>query len=678
MLILIMAASSAAGYPRPSHTERVSLADSGAETHPREGTDATKCPGGYGTHDFDVSLDGRHVAFTSSAPDVVNGDGNDDCDVFVRDVKKDLTRRISMSSDGAEGTGLCPMQLDSPGAITYRGSTSPSISADGRFVAFLSCAANLVPGDTNLARDVFVHDTKTGTTKRVSVSSKGDESFPATKGSGGNGLSISADGRHVAFYTAAGNLVDPPSSGIVVHHVRTGETELVSQPDRSDLCRLSTICVANGTNVYPSISGDGRYVVYSSCGASRGCPIYVVDTEQDRARVANLTTDGSPSSFSAHTEYSNARGTESHGGRQISSNGRWVVFSSTDDALVPNDTNALAQPPNLYAGDVFVRDLDTGRTERISVSPYGEQGYGSNNPAISSDGRLVTFNSHVDLEKVRGIESPEPPDPDINRVYVFDRLTGAQILASRSSSGDPRGGWSGALAGGPSMRYAVFDSRDGDVVEGDVNGRSDIFLHNLGPDLGTGALHDLGFRASPGVKDSYASVPHQSADAVICVGPHTCIPPGAAVAVSDDTHDLNQVLTRVGANLYGASIAYRPEYSDLFAAIELEHMPQVIPGLSPIFYGLRFEIEDKRYEVRATSLLGGTFGLFDCTDSPTCMKVADLRGGYGTTGERVVLSLPLGKIGLDDGGELSDVEAFSGLGSFLSGATKFLDTVPIR
>lgn len=136
------------------------------------------------------------------------------------------------------------------------------------------------------------------------------------------------------------------------------------------------------------------------------------------------------------------------------------------------------------------------------------------------------------------------------------------------------------------------------------------------------------------------------------------------------------ILTREGANLYGASLAYRPQYEDLFAAIELEHMPKVILGASPIFYGLRFKASDKNYEVRAASLLGGTFGLFDCTDSrPKCTKVADLRGGYGTTGERIVFSLPLEEIGLAGGGEIRDVVAFSSVGTYATGATRVLDEV---
>src|SRR5262249_22987265 len=126
-----------------------------------------------------ISGDGRYVAFGSFASNLVPGDTNGETDVFVRDRWAGTTRRISVSSTGAQGNRL---------------SGDPEISLDGRYVAFYSFASNLVPGDTNADGDVFVRDQFTGTTSRVSV---------ATDGSQGNisssGPSISADGRYVAF-----------------------------------------------------------------------------------------------------------------------------------------------------------------------------------------------------------------------------------------------------------------------------------------------------------------------------------------------------------------------------------------------------------------------------------------------------------------------------------------------
>jgi archaellum component FlaF (FlaF/FlaG flagellin family) len=123
----------------------------------------------------------------------VPGDTNGTWDVFVHDRVTGQTTRVSVASDGTQGNGH---------------SGSPSISADGRYVAFSSSASNLVPGDTNGRGDVFVHDRLTGQTTRVSVASDG------TQGNGDSWWpSISADGRYVAFASEASNLVPGDTNG---------------------------------------------------------------------------------------------------------------------------------------------------------------------------------------------------------------------------------------------------------------------------------------------------------------------------------------------------------------------------------------------------------------------------------------------------------------------------------
>src|SRR5439155_1734749 len=133
------------------------------------------------------SADGRYVVFQSFASNLVSGDANGLGDVFVRDRQSGATELVSVATGGAQGNG---------------GSNYPSISADGRYVAFASDASNLVSGDTNGVEDVLVHDLQTGATERVSI---------ATGGAQGNGdsraPSISADGRYVAFESDAQNLV---------------------------------------------------------------------------------------------------------------------------------------------------------------------------------------------------------------------------------------------------------------------------------------------------------------------------------------------------------------------------------------------------------------------------------------------------------------------------------------
>src|SRR5215210_5736411 len=134
-----------------------------------------------------VSANGRFVAFSSAATNLVAGDTNGFADVFVRDLRLRTTTRVSVSSTGAEGD-----------AASY----FPSISADGRVVAFRSMAKNLVEGDNNRVEDVFVHDRATGRTERVSVGWQSQEANAPSITS-----SISADGTVIAFSSSATNLV---------------------------------------------------------------------------------------------------------------------------------------------------------------------------------------------------------------------------------------------------------------------------------------------------------------------------------------------------------------------------------------------------------------------------------------------------------------------------------------
>ena len=246
-----------------------------------------------------VSADGRVVAFQSDATDLLPGDSNGVTDVFVRDTRMGLTERVSISSVGEQGNG---------------GSFRPAISADGRFVGFESDATNLVPGDTNNARDVFVRDRLLGTTERVSVSTSGVQ---ADRASGYP--SISGDGRFVAFDSDASNLVPGDTNNaadVFVRDMLEHTTERVSVSSTGEQ--------ASGPSWCPSISADGGL----------------------------------------------------------------AAFDSEASNLVPDDTNA--------ADDVFVHDRHTGETTRVSLTSEGAQGNGSAVcSAISGDGKHVAFWSYA-------------------------------------------------------------------------------------------------------------------------------------------------------------------------------------------------------------------------------------------------------------------------------------------
>jgi Tol biopolymer transport system component len=423
-----------------------------------------------------ISGDGRYIAFVSASNTLVSGDTNNSCDtnydgtftdncpdIFVHDRKTGLITRVSVASDGTQGNGW---------------SRDPSISADGRYVAFASSASNLVNDDTNNSYDVFVHDRQTGQTSRVSTSSSGVQ---GNKDSWAP--SITSDGRLIAFESRASNLVNNDTAlcgsgafncwDIFVHDRSTGQTTRVSI--------TSNGIQGNGSSHEPSISLDGRYVAFSSSASNfvsndtntcidfstpETCPdIFVHD------RLTAQTTRISISS-------SGVQGNGSSVEPSISLDGRYVVFYSFADNLVSGDTNGQA--------DVFVRDRQTGQTQRVSVSSSGAQGNNSSfiGPTISADGRYVVFMSFAN-NLVSGDTNNE------RDTFVRDRQTNQTIRISTASDGTQSNGSSFSGTFSADGRYIAFDSFASNLVTGDTNNHMDVFVRDLGSAL------DMWFRPYP-------------------------------------------------------------------------------------------------------------------------------------------------------------------------------------
>ncbi len=332
-------------------TSRLSVDSSGAQANVRSGY--------YGPS---ISTDGRFVAFESRASNLVGGDTNVSEDVFVHDCQSGATERVSMSSAGVEGNNSS-------------GHYGVSISADGRWVAFGSSASNLVSGDTNGVSDTFVHDRQSGTTEHVSVNSSGAQGSGGFLTFGSLRPSISADGRYVAFDSDATNLVagdTNDSTDVFVRDRQMGTTERVS---------IDSIGAEGiGFSESPSISADGRYVAFHSIastlvsGDSNGTgDVFVRDRQSSTTELVSVDS-GEAQADSGSLEAS------------ISVSGRYVAFTSWASNLVVGDTNTIP--------DVFVRDRQDGTTERVSVDSAGAQGNGwSEVPSISADGRCVAFKS---------------------------------------------------------------------------------------------------------------------------------------------------------------------------------------------------------------------------------------------------------------------------------------------
>ena len=426
---------------------------------------------------------------------------------------------VMATSSGAFPGDIIRVSVDSAGNQVDegpQGSYEASISADGRHVVFSSSASDLVAGDTNNKADIFVRDRDTDadgvfdepgyvSTERVSVSSSG------TQGNGfSSNASISAGGRYVTFISEAQNLVagdigyrdvfvrdrDADSDGIFdeVNEVESVSTEKVTNTGGTD-----------PNQAPPSISADGRYVAFTSYASN------VVegdtDTNNDYDVFVHDRTTGTTERVSVGLEV-NGSETEANGGSDdaaISSDGNYVVFRSWATNLVEDDTNGQA--------DIFVRDLQTGATQPVSVSSSGNQ---ANNysfyPTISADGRYVTFGSpatnlvegdtngqpdvfvrdrtagttqrvNIDpcgAQAISGEYLPPAISPD-GRYVAFtsgfpNHGGGAYVrdLQAQTTQRVPGGGYTSLSADG---LYLAFPSPSSDLVAGDTNGFWDVFVH---------------------------------------------------------------------------------------------------------------------------------------------------------------------------------------------------------
>ena len=343
------------------------------------------------------------------------------------------------------------VSVSSSGVQGNRNSSGGYITPDGRYVGFGSDAWNLVGGDTNWMDDVFVHDRQTGETNRVSVSSEGDQ------GDGGSyGGMLSADGRYAAFVSYATNLVPRDTNrywDIFVHDRESGETRRVSVSSGGD--------EANWDCYDPGISADGRFVVFESNAdnlvpgdLNKGRDIFVHDRETgETSRVSISSTGAEANSWSF--------------AGSISADGRYIAFESDASNLVPGDTNNVR--------DVFVHDRQTGETMRVSVSSMGAQGNSNSRYAsLSADGRRIAYESGAS-NLVSG---------DTNGavdVFIHDRQTGETWRASVSSAGVQGNSTSDRVAMSADGRCVSFASYADNLVPGDTNWKKDVFVHDCGP-----------------------------------------------------------------------------------------------------------------------------------------------------------------------------------------------------
>lgn len=371
-----------AGSARAGTTVLASVSSSGETANGASARDVGFDPASgvsYSADTIAINADGRYVAFSSRATNLVPADTNGVIDVFVRDVQAGTTERVSVSSTGGQGDG------DSGVEHASTNGRPVAISADGRYVAFTSFASNLSPGDANGVEDVFVHDRLTGATERASAG-----------GTASHDPSLSGDGRYVAFDTGAdvdvrdrlttalqvvGQGRQPqltpdaryvvfigPGDNAYVADRLTSTTERVNLPNTGD----SVPPFSAAATV--RISDDGRYVAFLAfegvvpSDTNNLLDLYVRDRATGTTRRASVTTAGGEGGAQAFNN-------------DLSGDGRVAFF----DAIAP-----FAEP---YGGgaEVFGHDLAAGTTETVSLDAFGAALGSSVMGSASDDGRYVAF-----------------------------------------------------------------------------------------------------------------------------------------------------------------------------------------------------------------------------------------------------------------------------------------------
>ncbi|MFG2503347.1 hypothetical protein ACGFSB_34705 [Streptomyces sp. NPDC048441] len=360
-----------------------------------------------------ISRDGRFAAFDSEATDLVAGDSNGLNDIFVRDLRTGKTERIA-----GEGRDL----------------RSPSLSADGRYVAMVTS-----PADSYSHADVRLYDRRTKKFERLDVELP--DGYP---GDSAGSVSLSANGRYAVFST------DGPQfdgTAVFLRDRKTGTTEKVSHPYTGG---------DGERNAHsPTVSDDGRYVAYANSfvNGPRGddwSDLWVRDRETGKVTQVDRSYDGSK------TEKESLDAS-------ISGDGRTVVFESRDTHLVPDD--------NDVAWNVFVHDIAAGTNQRVHGTQGGPGEVYTRSPAISADSRYLTYMSELaEPGSEYGKEYP---------VYLRDLKKGGTTLVTPDTTGGAA--TAKAAPGGISAdgRRIAFLSGDASLLSGDTNDGDDTFVRHV-------------------------------------------------------------------------------------------------------------------------------------------------------------------------------------------------------
>ena len=390
-----------------------------------------------------LSADGNRVVFTSSAPDLVAGDTNGINDIFVKNLVTGNIERVSLSSAGGQANGH---------------SSDPVFSPDGNKVMFWSEASNLVAGDTNGARDVFIKDLVTGAVERVSVSGTGVQG----NASSGNAV-FSPDDNSILFLSTASNFTAGDTGGYADIFLKSLVTGVVQRISAS-----ASGVGGDNDSFAPQFSPDGNYVVFHSAARNLTADnvgtyeIYLKNVSTGAVTLISKNAAGDPAN-------------QATGFPVFSPDGTRIAYSSNAINLVSGDNNGMA--------DIFVYDITTQTTQLVSLSASGLAANGSSYiPRFSSDCTKIVFLSYASNF------APNDTNGD-GDVFVKDLISGQVTqISSLFFDGTASDGFSTDGQFSPDGTAILFSSEATDLFASDTNGMQDVFLYRFS-DLGSAPDH---------------------------------------------------------------------------------------------------------------------------------------------------------------------------------------------